>query len=109
MTSEEKEEKEELRMLRAYQNVFLGSVEGQIVLWDLINMSHVFRPFKTQNAGAYLLEGKREMGLYILNRVEFANRHGGPDPAGMDKIRKSLERTSKATYTEEKEDKNGGG
>jgi len=110
MTAEEEKrlEKERLRMLRAYQNVFLGSVEGQTVLWDLINRCHVFRPFKAQNAGAYILEGKRELGLHILTMVEFSDRHGGPDPAGMEKIRRSLERTAKVKITEEKEDSNNG-
>lgn len=109
MTAEEIAEKEELELLRAYQNVFLGSAEGQIVFWDLINNCHVFKAFKTQNAGAYLLEGKRELGLYLMNMVEFSTRHGGPDPAGMERIRQSLERTAKAKITREKEDQGSGG
>lgn len=96
------EDKDEINLLRAYQNVFLGSTDGQIVLWDLINECHVFRPFKSQNAGSYLLEGKRELGLHLLTMVNFSTRHGGPGPAEMAKILQSLERTAKATRTEEK-------
>ena len=98
------DEKKELQLLRAYQNVFLGSVDGQIVLWDLINMCHVFRAFKAQNAGAYVLEGKREVGLHLLTMVEFSERRGGPSPAGMEKIRQSLERTAQVIKQHEKEE-----
>ena len=110
MTPEERvNEMSKLQMLRAYQNVFLGSVDGQLVLWDLINECHVFRPFKSQNAGSYLLEGKRELGLHILTMVKFSEQHGGPGPAGMEKIMQSLERTAKVKTTNEKEERENGG
>lgn len=99
-------DKKQMQLERAYQNTFLGSADGQIVFWDLINKCHVFKAFKAQNAGSYVLEGKRELGLHLLNMVEFVDtRHGGPIPARIEEIRQSLERTAKATYTEEKEDK----
>ena len=106
MTSEEKKS---VQLLKAYQNVFLGTAEGQMVFWDLINRCHVFKAFKTQNAGAYLLEGKRELGLHLMDMVEFADRHGGPDPAGMERIRQSLERTAQLKYSDKEDSENGGG
>lgn len=101
------EQKAELQLLKAYQNVFLNTVEGQMVFWDLINECHVFRPFNMMNAGAYKLEGKREMGLHLMNMVEFSELHGGPGPDGMERIRQSLGRTAQYTHKPNKEEQDG--
>lgn len=71
---------EQKQLISAYQKVFMGQStpqEGQLVFWDLINRSYVFRPFNQQNAGAYAMEGKRELGLHIMSQVNFMPNHGG--------------------------------
>ncbi len=88
-------------LIRAYKDVFLGSSDGQKVFWDLINECHVFRAFKQQNAGAYLKEGKRELGLHLFRMVEFNDSPGGPGPARMRQIIESINNTSKTLKNKE--------
>ena len=89
---------EERQLNKAYQAVFLGSSEGQLVFWDLMDKGYVFRSFNQQNANAYALEGKRELALDIMHRVELSPDLGR---SGFDRIRKSLEATAKFKEKEE--------
>lgn len=95
--------KEEEKLKLAYQNVFLKSTEGQLVLWDLINRCHVFKPFGQQNAGAYAKEGQRELGLHLMHMVHLTDRVGGaPGPERMERIINSL--STSGGFLEDKED-----
>lgn len=77
-------------LMRAYQKVFLGSQEGQLVLWDILNFSEVFRDFAETNAGVYRHNGKRSVGLMILQMTEFT-----PKQSNMSKIHETVENVSK--------------
>lgn len=66
---------EEDQLIEAYQKVFMGNStpqEGQLVLWDLINKTYVFREYNQQNAGAYAMEGKREIGLDLIRKLHLS-------------------------------------
>lgn len=83
---------EEKQLIVAYQKTFMGTPEGQLVFWDLMNKGYVFRPYGQHNASAYALEGKRAFALEIFRYVEFAPGLGMvPGPDAMDNMRKSLE------------------
>ena len=92
---------EEKQLIKAYQKVFMGSVEGQLVFWDLMDKGYVFRTFGQQNANAYALEGKRELALYILGAVELQPSLGRPGTLEMKKLIESIERVSKFKHKEE--------
>jgi hypothetical protein len=93
------EEIAEKQMIKAYQKVFLSTEEGHLVFWDLMNRGFVFRPFNQQNAGAYAMEGKREIGLHIMNMVEFQPPMGRPGLNEIEKIRQSLDTAAKYKET----------
>lgn len=95
---------QEDQLLRAYQDLFLGSPEGQLVLWDLLNQCHVFREFGQYNAGAYALEGKREIGLELMRRVYLYDKLGGPGPGKMQEIISSIISADKIQVTKVQEE-----
>lgn len=66
-----KSQEEMGQLFRDYQHVFLGSDEGQRVLWDLLDQTYLFFPYEQQNASAYSKEGRREIGLYLLAAIGF--------------------------------------
>ena len=94
---------EEKQLIRAYQDLFMGSAEGQLVLWDLLNQTYVFRKFNQQNAGAYAMEGKREIGLYIFEKTNLSPQLGGMSPEALVKIKHSLNAAEKVRQTDTKE------
>lgn len=74
---------EEDQLTEAYQKVFMGNStpqEGQLVLWDLINLTYVFRQFNQQNAGAYAMEGKREIGLMLMQKLHLSPKSSALHP-----------------------------
>lgn len=89
------------QLITAYQKVFLGSAEGQLVFWDLMDRCFLFRPFGQQNANAYALEGKREVALKILAMVELAPSLGRPNHKQMEQIKRSLDMTHNFKVGEE--------
>lgn len=72
-----------------YKEVF-STPAGQRVFWDLMEQTNVFMPFMQQNAGAYVKEGRRELGLYLLAAFGFT-----PDPGSLAKLAMSLQAISK--------------
>ena len=96
-------QEEEDQLTAAYQKVFMGTStaqEGQLVFWDLINRCYVFRPYGQQNAGAYSMEGKREVGLHIFNQLNFMPNLGGVHAIKvMEELKKSMESASKLRGT----------
>ena len=94
---------EEDQLTAAYQRVFMGkstAQEGQLVFWDLINKSYVFRPFSQQNAGAYAMEGKREIGLEIMTRVNLMPNIGGVVPLQViEELKKTIDNVDKFKKT----------
>lgn len=76
-----KEEEELIRLRKAtleaaYRNVF-STDDGQLVFWDLLNKTYVFKEFGAQNASAYAMEGKRVLGLYLLAQTGFTETDDG--------------------------------
>lgn len=61
------------RKLSNWRNDFIKTFcsheAGRRVLWFLVHETYVFRNFGQHNAGAYALEGKRELGQEILNMI----------------------------------------
>ena len=55
--------------IKTFQKVFCGDADGRKVLWWLVHETHLFRPFGGQNANAYALEGKRELGLDVSELI----------------------------------------
>ena len=92
------------QLVRAYQDIFLSSAEGQLVLWDLLNLCYVFRRYGGCNATAYHLEGKRELGLHLLEMIQFSDKLGGPGPAKMQEIINSLIVAGKVQYRPDKKE-----
>ena len=77
--------------------------EGQLVFWDLIDRTHVFSPFNQQNAGAYAMEGKREVGLRLMEMVHLTPNVGGIDALRvMEEMKKSMESASRLYETAKK-------
>ena len=74
--------------------------EGQLVFWDLINKSYLFRPFNQQNAGAYAMEGKREIGIEIMTRVNLMPNMGGVNALQvMEELKKTIDSVDKLKKT----------
>lgn len=87
---------EEDQLTEAYQKVFMGNStpqEGQLVLWDLINLTYVFRKFNQQNASAYAMEGKREIGIMLMERLHLSPKSSELHPL---KVMARLEETISA-------------
>ena len=81
--NEERDNLKRQKLIQAYKNTFSGP-DGQIVFWDLMKKTYVFRAFGQHNAGAYAMEGKRELGLYILSAVQFTENDQGLKQLVMD-------------------------
>jgi len=78
---ERKKKTDELRQREHdYQAVF-GTEAGQRVFWDMIEQTYVFQPYFHQNASAYVKEGRREIGLYLLASVGFT-----PDAQSLSRL-----------------------
>lgn len=86
--AKEVKDTETARELRAmsmrYQRVFSGH-DGQTVLWDILEQTYLFFPYLQQNAGSYVKEGRREIGLFLLARMGFT-----PDPNSLRRLAESL-------------------
>lgn len=67
-TAAEKLEKQK-QLTTAYQ-VVLNSPEGRIVLKDLLQLCMTFETTMTGNSYTYFNEGKRSIGLHILNKIQ---------------------------------------
>ena len=70
--AKKKEDAEEIqRRMAKWRNDFIQTFcshdAGRRVLWFLIHETYVFREYRQHNAGAYALEGKRELGLEMMN------------------------------------------
>jgi len=64
----EKRSEEEARKIRMdYKDTFLGSAAGKRVLSDLLNACGVFESSFTGNSRTFYNEGKREIGIILLN------------------------------------------
>ena len=63
------------KLLRAYTEAF-ATPAGRIVLHDLLSRTHVFTDCFTGNSKTFLKLGERNIGLYLLNRLEWANLYG---------------------------------
>ncbi|MCK4782574.1 MAG: hypothetical protein KAV87_02405 [Desulfobacteraceae bacterium] len=103
MPHSNKTQAEEDQLTAAYQRVFMGkstAQEGQLVFWDLINKSYLFRPFNQQNAGAYAMEGKREIGIEIMTRVNLMPNMGGVNALQvMEELKKTIDSVDKLKKT----------
>lgn len=68
--SRDEEAKAQLARWKAdFRDTFCATPHGRRVLWYLIHETHVYRKFGQTNAGAYALEGKRELGLEIVDII----------------------------------------
>lgn len=94
---------EEDQLTELFQKVFMGTStaqEGQLVFWHLINETFVFRAFNQQNAGAYAMEGKREIGLELLQRVGLSPKQVGLKlPTALAQIESSITSAGKLKET----------
>ena len=94
---------EDKQLAGAYQRVFMGTStpqEGQLVFWDLINRTFMFRPFGQHNAGAYAMEGKREIGLHLMTQVNFMPNLAGVNPLQvLQEMNESIESAEKLKGT----------
>jgi hypothetical protein len=66
------DEERKARLLR-WKNDFVDTLcitpHGRRVLWFLIFETYVFRKYGQYNAGAYAMEGKRELGQDIIDVI----------------------------------------
>lgn len=103
MQDNELTQAEKDQLTAAYQKVFMGkstAQEGQMVFWDLINRTFVFRQFNQQNAGAYAMEGKRELGLHIMTQVNFMPNKAGVNPLQvLEEMKRTITNTEKLRGT----------
>ena len=75
------------RKIKAYQDVFNGSQEGQLVLFDLIEQCQVFTVNTRDPHASAILEGRRLIGVYLMQMVGLAPLHGKPfEPLHMKKM-----------------------
>ena len=99
----ERTEEQHNLLIAAYQKVFKGcstAQEGQLVFWDLIDRMHVFSPYNQQNAGAYAMEGRRELGLHIMEMVELSPNLGGINAVKvMEEMKQSMDAAAKLNRT----------
>ena len=78
-------------LAEAYKKVFLGSPEGQLVFWDIMNKGHLFQDQTEFNASAYRMLGRRSLSLEIFNLVEMTpDILPGLKSQAMEKIHKSI-------------------
>jgi len=66
----EEEKKRLILLTNAYRTV-LNSPNGRLVFRDLVDYCMVFETTNTGNSWTYFNEGKRAVGLHILNMREF--------------------------------------
>ena len=77
-TNEEKSRKEQARLewaleteiRNAYERTF-GSPDGRKVLKDIMSRAYMFETTFTGNSKGFLLEGKRSLGLEIVDKVPY--------------------------------------
>ncbi|WP_272962320.1 hypothetical protein [Alcanivorax jadensis] len=48
----------------------LGTAEGRRVMWALIGDCDCFSPIAATNASVYLLQGRKNVGLQLMNEIE---------------------------------------
>ena len=69
---DKREEHRQQKIAKAYQEVFLGSESGRLVLNDLLSRTSVFTTTFTGNSKTFFLEGSRNVGLQILSMLEIS-------------------------------------
>jgi len=52
-----------------FRRTFCETPHGRRVLWLLLYETYVFRKFGQQNASAYAMEGKRELGQDLMSYI----------------------------------------
>jgi len=62
-------------LLRDY-NLVYRTPEGQRAVHDLLDKCYVFRTTFTGNSQGMMLEGKRQIGLYLLDMLNLASVDG---------------------------------
>jgi hypothetical protein len=68
-------DKRHKELLRDYKLVY-RTPEGQRVVHDLLDKCYVFRTTFTGNSQGMMLEGKRQMGLYLLHMLNLDSVEG---------------------------------
>lgn len=68
---ERRERLEEDNLLAAYRRLF-ATADGRLVLDDLLYKCGLYRRSFTGNAETYFREGQRDIGLYLLDRLDRA-------------------------------------
>jgi hypothetical protein len=66
----EAEKKERIRLSRLYKKIFDESDDGREVFRDLMNFCMTFVSTMTGNSYTYFNEGKRAVGLHVLEMRE---------------------------------------
>jgi len=65
----------ELQLKADFKEVF-SNVSGKRVYKHLLERCHIFRTTFTGNSRSYFLEGERNIGLYLLAMMNWANEEG---------------------------------
>ena len=95
-----REEQEHDALIADFRRV-LATAEGLRVLWFVLSQGFIFRSCFTGNASTYFNEGKRDLGLRILEIVDEA------DSSAFEAMRREERRRAAEREEREKAEKTG--